>query len=203
MTLYLSKLEPDLRSKKARRDLMNAYELHRTLARGAAEGERRMLWRVDGGKHPYMLVQTLDQPDWSYLLEQVPPSYLRRPPQVKPVSLTFATGQRLRFRLRANPTVKRTVGDAKKRLALRTEDEQLAWLHRKAGAGGFEVLEVAVQVTEWLEFPRDGKRVSINAVDFDGHVAVVDPEAFELALQTGIGSAKGFGMGLLSLAAPD
>lgn len=201
MTFYLSKLEPNPRSKKVRRDLTNAYELHRTLARGTAEAERRLLWRVDGGKHPYVLVQTLDQPDWSYLIEEVPPAYLLGPPQVKPVTLSFAAGQRLRFRLRANPTVKRTVGDVKKRLALRSEDEQLAWLHRKAAAGGFEVLEATVLAAEWLEFPRNRTQVSINAVDFDGHIEVVDPDVLMVTVRNGLGSAKGFGMGLLSLAA--
>ena len=44
---------------------------------------------------------------------------------------------------------------------------------------------------------RDGEFL---AVRFDGLLAVTDPALFRNTLQTGIGSAKAFGFGLLSLA---
>lgn len=199
MIFYLSQLVPNPRSSKARRDLGNAYELHRTLARGAATGEQRILWRVEQGKLPHLLIQTLSEPDWSYLTEEVPPGYLREPPKVKPVELSLEHGQLLRFRLRANPTVKRTVDDKKKRLALYSEEEQLDWLFRKAEAAGFKPLDVSISNSELLEFKREKARVTINAVTFDGHMAVIEPDSVKMAVQGGIGSAKGFGMGLLSL----
>lgn len=199
MSFYLSRLVPNPRSSKARRDLGNAYELHRTLARGAASGEKRILWRAEQGKAPQLIVQTLSEPDWSYLTEDVPPTYLRERPKVKPVELTLEQGQLLRFRLRANPTVKRTVDDKKKRLALYSEDEQLDWFFRKAEAAGFKPLTVSISNAELLEFKREKSRVTINSVTFDGHMAVIEPDSVKAAVQAGIGSAKGFGMGLLSL----
>lgn len=202
MTLYLSRLEPNLRSRKVRRDLDNAYELHRTLARGVAENEQRILWRVEQGKPPHVIIQTLSEPDWSYLEEDVPPTYLLASPKVKAVTLSLLKDQILRFRLRANPTVKRTVGEDKKRLALYSEDDQIAWFHRKAESAGFRPLEAPALSSELVAFKREGSLVTINAVNFDGLLCVVDPEALRLAVQSGIGSAKGFGMGLLSLAAP-
>ena len=39
-----------------------------------------------------------------------------------------------------------------------------------------------------------------QAVRFEGVLQVVDPVAFQQTLRCGIGSAKGFGFGLLSLA---
>ena len=38
------------------------------------------------------------------------------------------------------------------------------------------------------------------AVQFDGVLQVTDPDKLVAAVETGIGSAKGFGFGLLSLA---
>jgi CRISPR-associated protein Cas6/Cse3/CasE subtype I-E len=39
-------------------------------------------------------------------------------------------------------------------------------------------------------------------VRFDGLLTVVDPVRFVQTLETGVGSAKGFGFGLLSIAPP-
>ena len=151
MSLHLSKLTPNLRSAKARRDLQNPYDLHRTLSRGVAREDERLLWRVDGTNQLSILVQTLHKPDWSYLVEDVPPGYLKESPASKSVDLAFVKGQTLTFRLRANPTVKRTLSGKKKRLALYEVEEQLGWLRRKAAGGGFNVLSATSLSQETLE----------------------------------------------------
>ncbi|MGC5410083.1 type I-E CRISPR-associated protein Cas6/Cse3/CasE, partial [Streptomyces sp. DT225] len=43
-------------------------------------------------------------------------------------------------------------------------------------------------------------RVSIVTVTFDGHLEVTDPAVFRRALMQGIGKAKAYGCGLLTLA---
>ncbi len=200
MSLYLSKLTPNLRSAKARRDLENPYDLHRTLSRGVAQEDERLLWRVDGQNQINIIVQTLHKPDWSYLVEDVPPSYLKEAPASKAVDLAFAQGQTLTFHLRANPTVKRTVGNKKKRLALYDLDEQLEWLQRKAEQGGFALLSVTPLQQETLQAKRDSQTMTLHAVTFQGRLVVEEPAAFLATLKAGVGSAKGFGMGLLSIA---
>lgn len=49
--MWISKLVLDLRSRSARRDLANPYEMHRTLSRAVSraleEGKERLLWRVE------------------------------------------------------------------------------------------------------------------------------------------------------------
>lgn len=47
---------------------------------------------------------------------------------------------------------------------------------------------------------RGEHRVTLFGVRFDGVGTVTDPEALGTSLRTGIGPAKGFGFGLLSLA---
>ncbi len=138
-------------------------------------------------------------------------------------------GQALRFRLRANPTFRAGHGhrpeDLGKRLAIMDEPGQLAWLERKGGAAGFEPMplsasaaqvgpateggqrSIAVQVTP-LSFstghrtggsPEAG-RLRHFGVEFDGILRVTDPARLVAAIESGIGPAKGFGFGLLSVA---
>jgi CRISPR system Cascade subunit CasE len=170
--VFLSKLLPSVRHRLARRDLANAYELHRTLWSAFPDGEPgRVLFRVDVGRtgaRPTILVQSDLEPDWSRLPDD---GYLMAPPESKPFDPVFAAGQRLRFRLRANPTKRlreesvasdgsRVVnwhgrGVSKegrpkgKRVGLYREEEQVRGLLRHAEAGGFRV------PGEWSE--RDGR----------------------------------------------
>lgn len=48
---------------------------------------------------------------------------------------------------------------------------------------------------------RQAAKITVEAVRFDGHLVVTDPVAFAEAVTAGIGRAKAYGCGLLSLAA--
>jgi CRISPR system Cascade subunit CasE len=167
-------------------------------------------------------------PDWSYLrpLDYL----LAEPEPPKDLTRAYAclrTGQVLRFRLRANPTrrIWRTMeGDEAmkgKRVALHHEEEQTAWLGRKGRErekrcpGGFELLmrdvyEVngarrelpCVNVcSEGLQTGRkQNHRLTHVAVQFDGLLRITDADAFRQTLERGLGPAKAFGFGLLSVA---
>ena len=82
--MYLTRLTLDPRSAQARRDLADAYEMHRTLARAFVTDEHsspvRFLWRLEAGSNawasPVVLVQSAQVGDWSAL--QVLPNYLQR-----------------------------------------------------------------------------------------------------------------------------
>jgi CRISPR system Cascade subunit CasE len=205
MMLYLTRLVLDPRSRSVRRDLADPYELHRTLLRAfpdaAAGSPGRVLFRVEparGEPRFVVLVQSDVAPDWSRL--NVPRDYLLGPLATKLFTPAFAAGQRLGFRLRANPTVKR---DGKRRPLL-DESQQRAWLDRKAAAAGFRVVRVEVAPEGALcgYKPAEGATLTLthHAVRFDGVLTVTDPGQLLHALRDGVGSAKGFGFGLLSLA---
>jgi CRISPR system Cascade subunit CasE len=225
--MFLSRLALNPRDRQVRFDLGRSYEMHRTLWRGLPEGEPgRVLFRLDTdryGCNPIALVQSEKEPDWSRL----PAGYLTLPHECKRFDPEFVVGQLLRFRLRANPT-KRVASKnerlgavmAGKRIGLQTEAEQLRWLLRKGERGGFRIPGhwIAAQdpiTGEPKPIPnfradaipegrdRNGKPGhggEFVAVRFDGMLAVTDPALFLLTLQQGIGSAKGFGFGLLSVA---
>ncbi len=82
------------------------------------------------------------------------------------------------------------------------ELEQLAgetWLEKKAENNGFKLLSVIADGYQQHHFKKRG--IKISTLDFQGVLEVTEPELFiREALYKGIGPAKAFGCGLLSLA---
>jgi CRISPR system Cascade subunit CasE len=227
--MHLSRLVLNNRDRQARRDLLMPYELHRTLWRAFPDHDPgRILFRVDSdprGARPTVLVQSEFAPDWRSLRDGKP-GYLLEPPESKQFNPVFAPGQRLCFRLRANPTKK--VGTSSKedrlagkkangqRIALLREEEQVAWLLGKGEQGGFRIpgewladgnerqvpnFRMDIIPEDWVRCGKEGHSDGrFYAVRFEGLMEVTDPDALARTLADGIGSAKGFGFGLLSLA---
>jgi CRISPR system Cascade subunit CasE len=213
--MFLSRLILDPRSRQVWSELTNPYEMHRTLlqAFGQARCEADMLYRVDTDRRsgvPTVLVQSLAQPDWSfacglgrYLLDAEPGN-----PACKPFEPVFAERQLLQFRLLANPTKKlsnRSLGNRNgKRVGLYEEGEQRDWLDRKGRDGGFRILSCHVISEGKTEHTKGSagarEKMPLLAVRFDGVLQVADPAVFLATIQSGIGSAKAFGFGLLSVA---
>jgi CRISPR system Cascade subunit CasE len=215
--MYLSRLTLNPRSRRVQREIAEPYQMHRSLMRAfpddLAEGEERVLFRLETAQRsgaPTLLVQSWAEPNWSWLEMPNAREYLlpgsAPNPAVKPFHPRLAAGQVLAFRMRANPTVKRTVDGKKKRVGLYREDEQRQWLQRKAEQNGFRLLSVHVRddadVGGWARGDDRRHRLKLYAVRFDGLLQVVDPDRVCEALRQGIGSGKGLGFGLLSLARP-
>lgn len=203
--MWISKLVLDLRSKAARRDLASPYEMHRTLSRAVSqalkEKRERLLWRLEPvcrHERPVVLVQSLSNPDWSVLEEGYAEVF---PP--KEFQPALREGQELRFRLRANPSLR--LKETGKRVALKTRDEKLAWLARRLNEGGFRlqieddrVLAVILHDT-YLEISTGTHSIQVQAVLFEGVVRVENPCHAVHTLERGIGPGKALGLGLLSL----
>jgi CRISPR system Cascade subunit CasE len=221
--MYLSRLTLNPHTRRVQRELANPYELHRTLMSAFPEklpaGER-VLFRVDVDERtgiPTVLLQSHGQPDWAWLGDPRANGYLLRAPESKPFDLAFTPGQTLAFYLRANPTEKhwREVDGKQKpkRDPLYKEEDQIAWLERKAEAGGFLLVRVTV-LKEGNTYSRQplgepvgdaGKgpktrSLTFHAVRFEGLLQVTDPAKLWETVQQGVGPGKGLGFGLLSLA---
>lgn len=227
--MFLSKLVLNLRDPKARHDLARPYEMHRSLMVGypyqRVDNRCDLLFRVEPERSgpPVVIVQTRDEPDWSRL----PAGYLCEPEQAKSLDLPVRSGQRLRFRLRANPTKRVAAKNerlggvmAGKRIGLLTEADQVRWLLRKGETGGFHIpgqwIDGKDQKTGApIQLPnfrvdavsegrdRNGKPGhdgEFLAIRFEGVLTVTDPETFRQTVAAGVGSGKAFGFGLLSVA---
>lgn len=135
-------------------------------------------------------------------------------------------GQTWAFRLTANPvhSIRRKDGEDTKLTAHVTPRHQVGWLLKRQERCGFEVVraedpnpalpevdgyELVVHDRDGSGFDkpdprpgREGKRMRVPVVTatFDGRLTVTDPEALRRALSTGIGRAKAYGCGLMTLA---
>ena len=209
--MYLSRLILNPRNRLVRQEVAKPYEMHRSLMRAFPDdlkaGTERVLSRLkiqSRGAMPTLLVQSRTLPDWSwlgaeargYLLQTSVPN-----PAIKSFDMQATPDQKLVFRLRANPSVKRKG----KRRGLYCWDEQRQWLTRKGEQGGFRVL--SVQPVGWTMLTDhvrrdegDAHKLCLLVVQFDGVLQVVDPNRLRESVEGGIGSGKAFGLGLLSLA---
>lgn len=220
--MNLSKLILNPSHAQVRKDLQTPYDLHRSLSRGfgkrATTTPGRILFRLEESnqrdRYPTALVQSeQEQPDWSSLLQS---NYLLAAYGPKPFTLNLRQGQQLAFRLLGNPVRKTRLEGRKHAVrvplfhATRAQhddkkDGYLDWLQRQAQNHGFKVLWVRdtplPRQAKPLTYPSSAKQgISHWGVRFDGHLLVENPDAVRQAVRTGIGPAKSFGFGLLSLA---
>lgn len=230
-TIYLSKLVLNPGNREVQRAIENCHALHQTIMRGfpsvASAAPRReldVLYRPEldeRGGALVVLVQSTAEPDWTPLRGDwsavlAASAGEPRVKQIDPAYARLAAGDRLRFRLRANPTKRliKTLPDGSpnkgggQRVQLFREADQLAWLRRKAEAGGFAVVDVRVDPgdafgskQEGRHARGDGGRLTFGVAVFNGVLTVADPERFRQALVGGVGSGKAYGFGLLSVAA--
>lgn len=217
MTFFLYKLMLNLDDRAVRRDLANPYDMHRSMARAYVDQGQNLvlphLWRLeasDTGTIPYLLVQSIDEGRWSAL----PSGYvLSLQERIWDPEQVLTQGRQVVFRVRANPTVNRvpdgtatdgstqqTARACRKRLGLQREAEQLQWLQRQAERLGLGAVEACISQSERLSFRRRDTRVTLASAQFDGRAVIADPAALVAGLRSGIGRAKSFGHGLVSLA---
>lgn len=136
------------------------------VARGTGTG---FLFRIDpqAGGRVVILVQSAPEPDWDYAFHNAR-YLLAAPPQVKPFNPAFEPGDRLCFRLFANPVrrVSRNSLDAegkpldKKWIGKRVPvpaGQLEKWLDRHAMAGGFTVAKDSCTIRPgYIYFNKDG-----------------------------------------------
>lgn len=185
--------------------LHNPYEIHRTLWLAfpdAAEQSRDFLFRVEqrSARQVQVLMQSQRQP-------AVETAFLHLIAS-KSFDLNLIDGSQLRFLLVANPV--KTITDEQGRLNVKSEakkcrvplikeEEQIAWLKRKLhGAALVNVVEIEKQLP--LHFRKDSKPGKIQPYAFKGILQVMNASDLNDLMQQGIGPAKAFGCGLLSLA---
>jgi len=187
-------------------ELSNPYQLHRTIMKGFPDNLKesntpnRILYRVNfksSSADPTVLIQSSICPDWTPLISTS--EFLSRDPLFKQFEYPkFNKFSIYRFRLYGNPS-KKVEG---KRVGMYKTEDHIKWLKRKAEIGGFKVLRVSIIKNELIKAKahKNSKPISILGVQFEGMLQVINPEKFENTLKSGIGSAKAFGCGLLSLA---
>ena len=176
-----------------------------------------------------LLVLTESSPSWEHLVEQAgwpsaddPQSLVR---DYQPLLAQVQHGREFRLRVRANPVSatrrpQRPSGAQEKRLAgerprgvrvpHRTAAHQLAWFAERLASWGFAAVVIDDDPAVHL-IARDRQaftkqsaaavhRVVLSTATFDAVVRVTDPVVARERLLSGVGSGKGYGCGLITLA---
>lgn len=211
--MFLSRIALNVNKRETMQVLASPQMLH-----GAVEqihdGERqRNLWRIDRlSDTSYLLVLSPQRPDMQRIADQYGFPDSDQPFETKDYDKLLArlqSGQTWQFRLRANPvrSSSQEKTDSSRRgkvFAHVTQDQQKQWLQSRAPACGFALHDSQFDVvhTEWLKFKkgRQGNHeVTIRTATFEGVLEITDVDRFREILQSGIGRAKAYGCGLLTI----
>ena len=216
--MHLTRFEINPARREARALLASPQRMHAAVLAAFPEStdeydQGRVLWRLDEGRHDVvMFVVSSGKPDLTHLVESIGrPTYGWQTRDYGPFLDRLTGGDRWAFRLLANPVRNTRATDASgrgKRLAHVTAAQQTAWFLRQAQRHGFAVVDgsageadLAVRSRRTQRFARHQRTVTISTAVFEGHLQIEDPVALRAALVGGIGPAKGYGCGLLTLAA--
>lgn len=172
--------------------------------------DQRVLWRVDRSATSCTLyVSSPTAPDLTHVVEQAGWPTHQSPWESAPTESFLSrldVGQQWLFRLAANPvrSQRPPEGGRGKRLGHVTATQQEEWLKSRSSRWGFDVSSLSVTSRQRITFSRrtDASRrtVTLNVATFDGVMSVTDPLALRRALCAGVGSAKGYGCGLITVA---
>lgn len=214
--MYMTRVKLNPAKRETMRALANVSELHSMIenafSNDRASNPQRRLWRLDRFENAlYLLIVSEEAGDFSeiaktYNFDDVQPEtksydgFLDR----------LAVGQRWRFRLRANPinavSQRNRGGDERGRIhAHVTIEQQKKWLMERQEKLGIRLDENTTDVIEsrWHRFSKSGQgsaKVTFKAATYEGILTVTDVEKLRDALVNGVGRAKAYGCGLLTLA---
>ena len=188
---------------------VNPYLLHKkiwNLFPDKADEKRSFLFRVEnqgqkGVQHILLQSSYEPQPANGELV------LLNKPKKVQFDGIT--NGASYRFLLRANPTKRikdsggKTTNQGRVRVPIIDEDEIIAWLSRQF-EGLAEIKTVALAQQDLLYFRKNKGNKNhvgkIQTVTYSGILTVIESESLVNKMKEGIGPAKAFGCGLLTLA---
>lgn len=223
--MYLSRVSLSLTRLNAMAFASSPYKIHAAVERAFAsdakrEGEDgRILWRLDEApgnpNEMWLYVVSPEEPDFTHICEQVgkPISWVTK--DYEPVLNQVKDGQLWQFRLKANP-VRKVFVDKGRRAREGvigsiqghvTEAQQRAWLLDRAETHGFRIAQTVEGYERLIvshrrreRFKRHGDMVTLATAQYDGILEVADADAFRHVLGFGMGRARGFGCGLMTIA---
>lgn len=209
--MYLSRMQLDV-TKRATMRALAAPNLFHGAVESAFPGERRRnLWRIDelDGKK-YLLLLSEEKPELSGAAEQfgagnAEPAWETR--TYAPLLERIENGGVWHFRLVANPTVSLADGQKSRRGKVNahiTTEYQAEWLLKRAEKHGFSLRpeDLLIRRSQWYSFCKGADRahtVTLLAVTYEGTLTVTDRMLFRQTLTEGIGRAKAYGMGMLTV----
>ncbi|WP_433464099.1 type I-E CRISPR-associated protein Cas6/Cse3/CasE [Spirillospora sp. CA-128828] len=225
--MYLSRFRINTGRVGARKLLASPQTMHAAVMTSFAEAPApdgpRVLWRLDrnSGADTHLCIVSPMRPDLTHLVEQAgwPTTARWETFDYAPFLKRLTKGDTWSFRLTANPVhnIRRKTGEPTKVTAHIGPTHQLGWLLKQEDKAGFKVAEkppekqlapgrdthdLLIHGHRQFGFTRKGNsgQVTLVAVTFDGRLEITDTDAFRATLTHGLGRAKAYGCGLMTLA---
>lgn len=177
-------------------------------------GDTGFLFRIDPQSlgRAVILVQSAIEPNWDYAFHNAC-GLLASAPQIREYNPEFKSGQPAFFRLMANPTRRLS----RNSIGLNGEPVTENWVGKRVPVANEQLAQWLIRRIEpWAQIEEDklviqpgyisvskneqGFKEQFRSARYDGTLKITDPKQCFAALQSGIGSAKAFGFGLLSIA---
>lgn len=170
--------------------------------------EGRVLWRLDYDD-PYKPIVYLLSPTVPEVTEESNFKFATfNTKNYSSLLNSLKEDQTFAFRLTANTSHsgRKSEGEDTKRFGHLTVMQQLGWLTDRTKKHGFEILNsstdnpnVKIIARQKNSFWRQQKKVTLVLATFEGQLRVIDLDVFRKALIKGIGPAKAYGCGLITL----
>lgn len=208
--MYFSRVELNQRLSETLSALASPQKMHAAVKNGFPtlnQDDERILWRLDKLKHAlYLLVLSPRKPDFTSIVEQFGWPAAGQTWETKNYDVLLErieVGQRWQFRLCANPTksIAEEKGQRGKVCGL-SPHEQQEWLLARMDKNGFALAMEDFHVVQRTQqkFRRGNQTVTLSTATFEGVLTVSDSALFQKALICGLGRAKAYGCGLLTVA---
>lgn len=202
--MYLTKIELDLRQRAARAALADCQQMHRFLNGlfDCPREEAELLYRIQNQSNHcsvYLysacpIVQEKLLPFMHFAGQRDLSDWLQ--------GLTEGRGLSFDFLTMPSKKVGQESGKNSRRRVLRTAEERLAWLDRKANQNGFEILNIH-ELESSSQFGRHedarGGKMVLDAYHYRGILQIRNAEQFQKAMASGIGPGKAYGLGMILL----
>lgn len=195
--MYLIKIEMERR--EARGLLADCQQMHRFVTGffGTDRKTNQVLYRTNLVQNKLCIYLYAD-----CAAEHIPDNCYVQQRDITPWLDTMEAGQLWNFDLIASPT-KKVASEGKKnsqRRILRQPQERQEWLERKAEQNGFSILQIQEQDQLHVSGRHLSDRGGVmyhDAYHYQGVLRITDSVKFRMVMQTGIGSGKAYGFGMM------
>jgi CRISPR system Cascade subunit CasE len=218
--MFLTRFTFDPARRGARKLLASPQAMHAAVRGAFAAPEdhqrpdARTLWRLDtaAAGTVQLYIVSPGQPDLTHMVAQAGRDTAEawQTRAYAGLLASLQPGQQWAFRLTANPTHSgRKTAESKEtqRFGHLRPEQQTQWLIDRSARCGFAVAtqqdnepNVGLHHRQTQTFRRGAGSVTLTTVTYDGLLHITDAEAFRAALTQGIGHAKAYGCGLLTIA---
>lgn len=212
--MFLSRMAINPARRGARELLASPQAMHVAVldafedSRSTDEG--RVVWRLDrySGHRVRLYVVSPDKPDFTHIVERAgwPTTQAWETAAYERFLDSLRVGQQWQFRLTANPvhSIRKEDWRDTKPVAHVTVAQQMDWLLSRASRWGLAVAgdpaDCRIVARDVHRFRRQASTVTVAAATYEGRAEVTDTQALRRALTHGVGRAKAYGCGLLTLA---